>query len=285
MNDLCKHAKQMRLRIYRHMLRTRGWKYRSFLRYLRFFKYISFSPNRGEFLESYYTLMRYLDDVVDGDAALPKEYTHCTDYITDKIHFSENPSQPVDEADYLMLHCFAIAKRFGQEFREETSDILHSLLFDAKRRGKLIIFPEKDLKQHFHLLDIRGTIKATLKIFKEDPEKYHLLQPLGTATRYQYDLEDFETDIKAGYVNISAEDCRQFGIGPGELHNKEGYAVQNWFRYHAHAGMELLKEHHRLLPEGKFSKLARWTFLLVYENPARKYFQKILSTKQHVINK
>ena len=48
------------------MLNTRGWKYRVFLRYLKLFKYLAFAPKRGEFLESYYTLMRYIDDVLDG---------------------------------------------------------------------------------------------------------------------------------------------------------------------------------------------------------------------------
>ena len=56
----------MRNRVFKHMLKTRGWKYRAFLRYLRFFKYAAFAPTRGEFLESYYVLMRFLDDVVDG---------------------------------------------------------------------------------------------------------------------------------------------------------------------------------------------------------------------------
>ncbi len=59
--------KKMRSKVFQHMLRTRGWKYRAFLRYLRLFKYVALAPTRGKFLESYYTLMRYLDDVVDGD--------------------------------------------------------------------------------------------------------------------------------------------------------------------------------------------------------------------------
>ena len=50
----------MRNRVFEHMLKTRGWKYRSFLLYLRLFKYAAFAPVRGEFLESYYVLMRFL---------------------------------------------------------------------------------------------------------------------------------------------------------------------------------------------------------------------------------
>ena len=76
---------QMRNRVFKHMLKTRGWKYRAFLRYLRFFKYAAFAPTRGEFLESYYVLMRFLDDIVDGDAPLPEGYLNESDYILGKL--------------------------------------------------------------------------------------------------------------------------------------------------------------------------------------------------------
>ena len=267
----------MRSQVFEHMLNTRERKYRSFLRYLRFYKYASFSWNRGKFLESYYTLMRYLDDVVDGDAPLPEGYINGTEYLTEKIRFSEDPRHPDDEVDFLMLHCFDLAKSFGEDFGQETKDILNSLHFDAQRRGTMDVFSEQDLMRHFHLLDVRGTIRATLKIFKEDPEKYPILEPLGIATRYQYDLEDFEVDINAGYVNISEEECQQFGISSGDLPDIGSPGIRKWFRHRAEKGLDLLAEHHRRLPEGKFSFIARATFPLVYELPARKLFHKILS--------
>ncbi|MCJ7757934.1 MAG: hypothetical protein MUP24_07270, partial [Gillisia sp.] len=86
-----KRYAQMRNRVFEHMLKTRGWKYRAFLRYLRLFKYAAFAPVRGEFLESYYVLMRFLDDIVDGDAPLPEGYLDESDYISHKIRFSKNP--------------------------------------------------------------------------------------------------------------------------------------------------------------------------------------------------
>lgn len=272
-----RRMKNMRSKVFKHMLKTRGWKYRVFLRYLRFFKYIAFAPIRGEFLESYYVLMRYIDDVVDGDAELPDGFKNEVEYIAEKIKFSQNPDKPKDEADWLMLHCFELGKRFGQDFQEETKDILNSLLFDAKRRGKMIIFSEEELIRHFHILDIRGTIKATLKVFKDNPEMYKVLEPLGTASRYQYDLEDFEADIAAGYVNISKEDCDYFEISQKDLNNVSSPKIKKWFRKRAEDGMALLEEHHRRLPEGGFSLLARATFPLVYEFPAKKVFRKIIS--------
>jgi len=271
-------AKEMRSKVFSHMLETRGWKYRSFLRYLRFFKYAALAPTRGEFLESYYALMRYLDDVVDGDIGLSEGYPDGGEYLSEKIGFSTNPVNPKDEADYLMMYCFELADRFGEDFHAETKDILDSLLFDARRRGKGIIFPKEELIHHFHLIDIRGTIRATLKVFKDDPDKYKILEPLGIACRHQYDIEDFDADITAGYVNISMEECERFGIKQEDLLPKSSSPnIRSWLCHHASEGMSLLTEHHRIMPQGNFSLLERVVFKVVYEIPARKIFLKILS--------
>lgn len=270
-------VKLIRSKVYTHMLETRGWKYRSFLRHLRIFKYLAFSPVRGEFLESYYTLMRYLDDIVDGDAPLPEGYSCGYDYLLEKIEFSQCPSIPKDETDELMLYCFELAKRFDEDFQSETKDILDSLLFDSKRRSTGKIFPEEELNYHFHQLDIRGTIRATLKIFKDNPEKYLLLEPLGKACRFEYDIEDFESDIKAGYVNISQEECTRFMISPEDLQNSASPKIQAWLCHHAQEGLNLLEAHHRNLPKGNFTVLERLVFRYVYEKPARKTFEYCLA--------
>ena len=268
----------MRQRVYAHMLHTRSWKYKAFLRYLRIFKYLAMAPVRGDFLESYYVLMRYLDDVVDGDAPLPEGYASQADYLLTKISFSQDPTNPTDEVDYLMLHCFELARKFGQDFTLETKDILESLLFDAKRRDKFKIFPHKELMHHFHVLDIRGTVRATLKVFKEDSEKYPLLEPLGLASRFQFDLEDYRGDIAAGYVNISLEECDEFGITEEDIHDMESPRLHLWFCHRARMGLELLARHEENMSGAKFSLLARATFPVVYGNPARRIFEKTLRT-------
>ena len=267
----------MREMVFRHMVRTRGWKYKAFLRYLRLFKYFAFAPVRGAFLESYYTLMRYLDDIVDGDAPLPEGFLDGSEYLRQKILFSKELRNPQDPVDYLMLHCFDLGDRFGAQFQSETEDILNSLLFDARRRGRLEIFSKHELAHHFHVLDIRGTIRATLKVFKEDPDKYLLLEPLGMASRYQFDLEDLETDLEAGYVNISKEECAHFHIEPTDFTNTQAESIQKWKRHRAQEGLNLLGKHHSLVSKGNFSMLARATFPLVYEYPAKKVFREVLA--------
>lgn len=269
-------ARQMRHQVFRHQLRTRRWKYRSFLRYLRLFKYASLQFKRGEFLESYYTLMRYFDDVADGDAPLPAGYENAVAYLENKRKFARSPVHPKEPADYLLLYALQTGRSFGSSFETETEDILRSLCFDARRNGKWQLFPEKELAEHFHLLDIRGTIRATLKVFGEDPAKYPLLEPLGMACRYHYDLRDFKEDLKTGYINISKEDCADFKISMDDLKQGDSAGIRKWKIHRARQGLQLLEEHHRRLPSGRFSLLARWTFPLVYEQPARKFFLQVL---------
>jgi hypothetical protein len=271
-----KRMKKIRLRVFEHMLKTRGPKYRTFLWYLRAFKYAAFNPTRGEFLESYYTLMRYLDDIVDGDAPLPNGYSSESEYLLEKIEYSKSPFYPKDEVDHLMFYCFRLAEKFDEDFQSETDDILKSLLFDAERRGKCILFTKAELANHFYLLDIRGTIRATLKVFNDDPDKYPLLEPLGTACRHQYNIEDFEADVLAGYINISKEDCNRFGIGMDDLHSMSP-KIKQWLRHHAQQGMALLAKHHQIMPKGNFSLLEKIVFKVVYELPAKQAFKKILS--------
>jgi hypothetical protein len=175
------------------------------------------------------------------------------------------------------MYCYKQAEKFGEDFHAETKDILDSLLFDARRRGKGIIFPKEELINHFHLLDIRGTIRATLKVFKDDPVKYKILEPLGVACRHQYNIEDFEADVTAGYVNISFEDCERFGINQENIYKSSSPNIRSWLRHHAGEGMAFLSEHNRIMPKGKFSLLERAVFKVVYEIPARKVFLKILS--------
>ena len=263
----------IREEIYSHMLKTRGSKYKWFLKGLKSFRYLMGSA-RGEFLESYYTLMRYVDDVVDGDIELPFRYRTREQFVTEKIEFSQYPNDPKDNVDHLMTYCFELADSFGENFSEETINILSSMLFDAKRIGKRQIFSEGELFHHFHLLDVRGTIKAALKVFEENSEKYNLLKPLGLATRIYYNLRDFHEDIRAGFVNIPKEDFDRFKIFPNDLENKTSPNVRKWFNDKSRRGINLLSEHKKRISNGDLGLLVRMTLPLVYERPARIYFRK-----------
>src|SRR3989344_3708566 len=152
--------KAFREQVYSHMLETRGPKYTWFLRALQTFKYASVDPMRGAFLEDYYALMRHVDDIVDGDAPLPPTHNSKEEFVSQKIQFARDPQYPSDTIDDMILHCLDLGKKFGQDFTQETDDILSSMLFDAKRIGKRTLFEGDVLDQHFYRLDIRGTIRA-----------------------------------------------------------------------------------------------------------------------------
>ncbi len=266
----------LRQQIFEHVLETRGPKYRWFLRYLHLFRLISATPARADFLESYYSLMRYVDDVVDGDAALPGQYRDAEDYLLKKIAFADHPEHPADSVEQLMVYCFQLAGSFGETFRTETADILRSLLFDARRRGKNQVFPREELMAHYHQLDIRGTVRATLRVFAEDPEKYTLLEPLGMASRFFYDLRDLQDDLRQGFINIPAEDLSALCLCAADLLQPRHPGLRHWRRLQATRGLALLRQHEMNLPCGHFRRSTRWTFRLVYANPARRYFNLVL---------
>ncbi len=262
--------------IYSHMLRTRGSKYRWFLRHMKMFRLIAKEPQRAEFLETYYTLMRYIDDIVDNDAPLPPGYANAESYLLEKMWFARHPENPSDDVDALMQYCFRLGESFGESFSEETEAILGSLLFDARRMGKREVFPHAALMAHYHRLDIFGTIRATVKLFNEDPKKYVLLEPLGMACRFHYDLRDFSDDVRKGLINISLEDTAAFGIEQRHLDDPTSLPVRRWFRAQALRGMALLEQHKRIVGTSGFRFTTRLTFPLVYAGPARRFLKNVL---------
>jgi hypothetical protein len=165
-----------------NLLTTRRHKYKWFVRALHSFRYLSMSLDRADFLESYYSLMRYVDDAVDGDAPLPEGYCNSKEFVIDKIAYAQKPGKPKDRVEHLMLECIELGRRFDADFTAETNDILNSMLFDANRYQTGMIFSQAELDEHFHILDISGTISASLKVFGEDPQKCLVLEPLGIAT-------------------------------------------------------------------------------------------------------
>ncbi len=268
--------KNMKSEIFEHMLATRGAKYKWFLRALRTYKYVSLNPTRGDLLESYYVLMRYVDDIVDNDAPLPERYGSSEEFVLDKIEFSKNFNNPVDASDFLMMHCFKLANKLGFDINEETHDILKSMLFDARRHGKRKIFSEAELRNHFYLLDIKGTIRGAMKVLGDDAERYKAIEPLGIASRIFYNLRDYDEDYEDGLINISLENIQRFGIKESDLENRLSEPVQAWFKDQARQGLEQIEEYMRRTAKESFSPLVKLALPLLYKRPARNYFNGVL---------
>lgn len=209
--------------VFSSMLSRDQLKYKSFIRNLRRFStaYAVQSANpvesrlRGEFLETYYALMRYMDDIADRDMH-PADCSPA-DYIRQKISFMKSGQEPEDICDKIIMQCRELASGFGEDFEQETEEILGSLLFDAERYGTMSAFPEKELLGNFYSMDTGGTIKAALKVFGEDPSKYHELKDLGRSARIHYTLRDLPDDLDKGFLNITKEDISGHGICADDL--------------------------------------------------------------------
>ncbi|MEK7190361.1 MAG: hypothetical protein AAB661_01190 [Patescibacteria group bacterium] len=252
-----------------------------FLKGISAFKYFS-DRERGAFLENYYAAMRHIDDVVDGDVSLPEGYESAAQYVQEKIDFIETGRLPRDEIEKILALSFKMATEFKADFKQESRDILYSLLFDAKRHGTHNVFDENTLHDHFFALDIRGTIRGDLKIFGEDPDLYQILEPLGEAVRIYYNLRDFRDDIKAGLVNISSEDCKRLNISKRELignYYENHPGVYAWFKEQAEKGLALIEEYHRKRKGVKFKPATEVALKLYFENKEKVFLTAVASGK------
>ncbi|MEK6917311.1 MAG: hypothetical protein AABW92_06230 [Nanoarchaeota archaeon] len=278
----------------------------AFVSVIRGVKYFPKMKKQGLFLEAYYALMRGVDNYVDGDVPL-KSITP-VEFLEDRLTFLEEFQQKPDieanhQYDGLLKHCMNLGKEFGQEFYQETEDIYRSMLFDARRYGKLEAFSEFDLDTHFFILDIRGTVRGMLKIIGEPLEKGKFLDNLAIATRIYYNIRDLPEDFAAGFLNISRESMSWFGITYGDIEKVEylsykymddvtkeskedllkNYylslpdAVKSWIYQESVTGLELLDQHKKLMSKDSFSGFMRnIAFPLIYEKPAREYFEKVI---------
>ncbi|MBI5390867.1 hypothetical protein HZB02_05205 [Candidatus Woesearchaeota archaeon] len=280
LDDHVSLAKELRGEVFAHMRKTRGKKYQGFLLAFSAFRHIiAKTPHHADLMEFYYCLNRYLDDIADRDLRVP-EIKDPAAYLTQKISFAQDPHDPEDRVDQLILLTYDLARKIGHDIRAETLDIFSSLQFDALRWGKQKIFQADELDQHFYRLDIRGTIKGAMKIGNENPQRFGLIMPLGRAVRIYYNLRDYAEDIsQCGYINISQEDVTRLRMSMESLTNPQDPTMKQWFAEQAEKGLAYLEEHRTMLRGERFNPSTHATFKIVYELPARRYLERVLKTQ------
>lgn len=272
-NSLEDSFQTLREQVYTRMLQRKRSKYQWFLRALRSYKH--FAPIQGDLLEAVYVCMREIDDIVDGDLPTlePRE-----EYVQQRMRFATTQNNPLTLTDHTLSYAFHLADQLNLDIHEEIQSILGSLLFDARRVGKHLTFSRPNLDEHFHFLDIKGTIYGALKLMGEDPQKFPLLKALGKASRIHYDLRDYEEDVQAGYINIPQEDLALHHISPANLESKLSLGVRSWFLQQAQTGLSLLEQHSTVMNLHSFSPHTTLALPLVYALPAQRYFKRILNT-------
>ncbi len=275
METLVERVDRIKEQIHTSLVKRRGHRGKWFHYGLWCLKFIPGNRSHGELLESYYTFMRYVYDIVDGDHPYREmPYELRSDFVERRLQFAKELQKPEDESDFLLLRSSELAHKLGIDLSEETDDILKSLHFDAKRVGRRLILPSSELQEHFYKLDIRGTIRAALKLFKENNDTHSTLEDLGFAARIYYDLRDYTSDLSAGYVNISREACESYNIADFD---KRSSGVQRWFIDQARLGLAHLERHRDTRTRVNYRSLTWLTLSRAYEQPARKFFQRTLA--------
>ncbi len=274
-----RYIRKIKKEFYGYILgnKTRRKKYRGYYRALRSYKFISLSFKRGNLIELFNIAMRLSDDIADGDLRLPKGYATSADFLEEKIAFLDDLSDPRDKIEVLLVYCHQIALSLGFDIIEEARQILTSLLFDAKRRESSEVFPDKILHENFHRLDIEGAISGTVKIMKGEKDLIPKVIPLGYASRIYYNLRDYEDDIAAGLINISAEDCERLGIpmDSTKLNDRFTKSVRVWFEEQAILGLNLIEDYKTRMKGEKLSRTVRIS-LNGFEVKAGSYLKKVL---------
>ena len=170
---------------------------KSWIRMLEVAPWFLCDTTRGRLLQTVNVGMRILDDIADGDRQ-PPPGREPVEYLEAKQTFIRNPEKPQDELDFLFAYCYQLAAKAGLTIDQELDAFFDYFLFDARRRGKNQIFTRAELDQAYDACDITGTIRGSLMVFGDDPNKAELLLPLGRAVRKFYTLRDYEPDIAAG---------------------------------------------------------------------------------------
>lgn len=236
------------------------------------------SLTRGRLLLAVNTGMRILDDIADGDRQPPPGILPVA-YLEEKQAFIRKPENPQDGLDYLFAYCYQLANHAGLQIQRELDAFFDYFLFDAKRRGTGAIFSRDELDQAYDACDITGTIRGSLMVFGDDPEKAELLIPLGKAVRRYYTLRDYEADIAAGFVNIPREAVEAYGITRDDLPYRFNPPVRTWFHEEATSGLQLLDEHNKIMRRGKFAWRGRLALPLAYTKPTRAYLEAVLANR------
>ena len=242
---------------------------------MRFSGFLLRDLDRGKMLEADYLWLREIDDIADGDLAVPVGYATPAEYVAEKLGFLLQAREPKDDVEALMLFCDRLSVKTGLNLTHARQMIIESMLFDAQRLGTGTVFPEAELQEYFYNCDIVGTAAGALPLFGEPLEKWPFVYEMGQAVRIYYNLRDFSKDVRAGLVNISAEDVTRFNVTVEDLQDVDSQSVKAWFKDQAHQGLVLLEQGKQKMREGNFGQLSRSFVYFYHERPAEKFLKGV----------
>lgn len=211
-------------------LRTpkRFLKYAPFLLGLSLFKYFDESKEglRFKFLESYYAVMRHLDDVADVDALIPTGFTSRVLYLEHIKDDFENPNNISGvEVAQLLKYCLQLGLGFGEDFTGEAKMLIEHMIEDAKRKDYFekndtpLLFPTKVEYQEYVRKEVESCMLVTIRLLGEEPETNVVIGKLAYAVMEYYSLRDLKENIANGFVDISIEEMKEHGGSENDFSN------------------------------------------------------------------
>jgi phytoene/squalene synthetase len=188
---------------------------------------IRFLVDRARRADAYraYAYFRWVDDVLDGGAArscveLPRAerlaFVDREQALLEACLGGESPD-PACPEEAILVDLLRRADPGDFELRSYLRHMMRVMVFDARRRGRLITSQELDdytrslaiaVTDAMHHFIGHASVGAP-----DDPDRIRA----ATGAHILHMLRDTDTDVRAGYFNTPREVLEAFSLGPGDV--------------------------------------------------------------------
>jgi hypothetical protein len=191
---------------------------------------ILFFSERQGMVMVLYAWLRKIDDIVDGEEAIPSGYD-IKSYLQQKHNIIKGDHSSFLPEDILLVRSMDFFAEQGIDIQAETEEILRQIVFDCERHG--LIISREALSMH-NIAQDRALFMIVVKASGGDVHYYEqqMADFWGIFTKVD-SLIDIKEDIKKGIINIPAEDIDKYGLNLEmitSLDIKDIPGFMEWFR-------------------------------------------------------
>ena len=242
-------------------------------------------PERASLLRSSYFWFRHLDDIADGDRALPEGYKSKQEFLQRKWELAgqmfSKQNGPIygDEEDLLLADYYSKALKLNIDLSKESFSILDTIILDEERARKRRVLTQEELDYSFNQLDF-ACIGGALKVAGETCEAQDL-KALNRAVRTWFNLRDFPKDFKRGIINISREGIFQYGIDLSRLEGLEVFEqvmtyapMRRWYKDQVVTGRSFLQDGKAEVENLHLKGITRFALNFCFIRPAEGTFNR-----------
>jgi len=194
------------------------------------------TPNaetRAKILRLCYMYFREIDDLIDGDKALPNSSNNynenkkiITEYMQVRRNYLANgcTSSNPNELDEIIKVIMDLSASLGLDLKDDSIKLLDCMLFDLNRKsdlqnGQIVLSTNAEIDKYFFRYYYDSCIKIAVLLTTSNPKDISNknISDLGYAQRTYFDLEDFLEDLSFGIINIPSEDVCKLKINENSL--------------------------------------------------------------------